>query len=370
MLKAAAVLFLVPVYLLAQGDATKPLQNAAALAAAGKYSEAEPILTRALAAEEANPTADHPLLVPILDALGAVYRAEGKIDNVEATYLRVLQILEQSDGENSVTLIPHLKLLAGAYVALTLPADAEKALLRAISIRQKTSDASELDLANDYAELGSFYLAQKRYAVAEPNFRRAIAFIKQKIFPPAEQPLRRVVWIQERVVGPNDVKLAPNLDRLALLLFEEKRYPEAETLYRRSLAIWEPNMGPINPSLTTALDNLAVVLAAQMKFPEATPIYTRALAIREKATVENMNNVALVLQGKGDTDASEKNFTRALDLASEIPALPGDKSVGEKELLGKVLDNYVDMLKALMRTEDAARVKARWRPTVKTTASK
>jgi tetratricopeptide (TPR) repeat protein len=126
-------------------------------------------------------------------------------------------------------------------------------------------------------------------------------------------------------------------------------------------------MGPTNPSLTTALDNLAVVLAAQFKFPEATPFYTRALALREKATAENLNNLALVLQGKGDTASAEKQFARALDLASKVPALPGDQSVGENELLTKVLQNYLDMLRALGRANDAVKIEARWKPLGKPT---
>ena len=146
--------------------------------------------------------------------------------------------------------------------------------------------------------------------------------------------------IQERAVGPSDVKLAPNLDKLALLLFRMERFPEAEVLYRRSLAIWEPSMGPTNPDLTAAIDNLAVSLAAQQKYADSEPFYRRSLALREKATVQNLNNLALVLEGAGDPANAEKQYTTAIAIATKIPSLPGDKSVAEKELLAKTLDNY------------------------------
>lgn len=295
MLKFAALLFL-PVMAAAQDNAGQLYRNAANLAAAGKYAQAEPLLVRALAIEDAS--AGDPLLVPTLDALGAVERAQGRNAEAQATYQRALETVEKSEGERSVMLIPHLKLLAGAYAALDRGTDAERQLLRALSIRE-ANQPGELELAGDCAELGSFYLAQKRFAVAEPNFRRAIqlvekklgpedamlmplldnlsdVFIKQQKWPPAEAPLRRIVWIQERTAGPADVKLAPNLDKLALLLFRMERFAEAEVLYRRSLAIWEPAMGAANPDLTTAIDNL------RWRSPRSrsTPMPNRSIAAR------------------------------------------------------------------------------------------
>ena len=145
------VLFLLPLALTAQEDAEKLYRNAAGLAAAGKYSQAEPLLTRALALDDAAPGPDHPLLVPILDALGSVQRAQGRNADAQASYLRALTTLEKSEGERSVTLIPHLKLLAGAYAALERGTDAEVQLLRALSIREAGNPA-ELELDGDCAE--------------------------------------------------------------------------------------------------------------------------------------------------------------------------------------------------------------------------
>jgi tetratricopeptide (TPR) repeat protein len=118
-------------------------------------------------------------------------------------------------------------------------------------------------------------------------------------------------------------------------------------------------MGPTNPSLTTALDNLAISLAMQLKYADSAPLYTRSLALRQKATVESLNNLALVLDGKGDTAGAEKQYTRAISLAGSIPALPGAASVGEKELLAKTLDNYAQLLRKLQRNDEAAKVEAR-----------
>jgi tetratricopeptide (TPR) repeat protein len=195
MLKTAA-LFLVPLALSAQENAGQLFRNANALAAAGNYPQAEPLLTRALALEDAAPGPDHPLLVPILDALGSVQRAEGHDADAQASYLRALTVLEKSAGDRSVTLISHLKLLAGAYAALGRPIDAEQQLLRAIAIREKDESLKDLDLAADCAELGSFYLSQKRFAVAEPNFRRAIGIVERKLGPKTR------LWCRSSITSP------------------------------------------------------------------------------------------------------------------------------------------------------------------------
>ena len=125
-------------------------------------------------------------------------------------------------------------------------------------------------------------------------------------------------------------------------------------------------MGPANPDLTSAIDNLAVSLAAQQKYADAEPYYRRSLALREMATVKNLNNLGLVLEGAGDTANAEKQYTTAIALAGRIPALPGDKSVGEKELLAKTLDNYGTLLRKLKRDDEASKVEARLKALGKT----
>jgi tetratricopeptide (TPR) repeat protein len=125
-------------------------------------------------------------------------------------------------------------------------------------------------------------------------------------------------------------------------------------------------MGPTNPDLTTAIDNLAVSLAAQQKYADSEPFYKRSLALREKATVQNLNNLALVLEGSGDTASAEKQYTTAVSIATKIPSLPADKSVGEKDLLAKTLDNYSTLLRKLKRDDEAAKVEARLKALGKT----
>lgn len=75
--------------------------------------------------------------------------------------------------------------------------------------------------------------------------------------------------------------------------------------------------------------------------------------------MQNLNNLALALEGSGDDANAEKQYTTAMAIATKIPALAGDKSVGERDLLAKTLDNYRTLLRKLKRDDEAAKVEAR-----------
>ena len=92
-----------------------PRAQAAALAAQGKYAEAEPLLIRILDTREKEFGPDDPALTSAIDELAALYRAEGRATDAEKLYLRSLQIKEKTVGGQSVELIPDLKLIAGLY---------------------------------------------------------------------------------------------------------------------------------------------------------------------------------------------------------------------------------------------------------------
>ena len=146
--------------------------------------------------------------------------------------------------------------------------------------------------------------------------------------------------------------MAFRLDKLAMLLFLRQRLPEAEALYRLSLALWEKAAGAYAPDVSTALDNLAVVLASERRYAEAEPLYRRSLSIREWATVQSMNNMALVLSALEKNRAAEAQFKVAVRLAEDIPrtlALP------------VTLENYAELLRKLNREAEAGRVAARAR---------
>jgi len=100
---------------------------------------------------------------------------------------------------------------------------------------------------------------------------------------------------------------------------EGGRYGAAESLLRSALAVQEKFLGPEHPDTATSLNDLAWILNAKGEHALAEPLYRRALAIREKvegpghpATAMSLNNLAELLRERGDYAASEPLHRRAL----------------------------------------------------------
>jgi VWFA-related protein len=115
--------------------------------------------------------------------------------------------------------------------------------------------------------------------------------------------------------GPNDVRLAPIYNNLALVSFVQNSYIASETFYDKAIAIMEAQ-GPENSLLLPVLDNLTSLYVKQWAFNKAIQTSWRAYHIREKkfgaANVETaaglyklatlyLNNVRLIPQSPSDT---------------------------------------------------------------------
>jgi tetratricopeptide (TPR) repeat protein len=90
-------------------------------------------------------------------------------------------------------------------------------------------------------------------------------------------------------------------------------------LFRRALAVMEKALGPDHPDTATALNNLAELLEDKGDHAGAERLLRRALAIREKAlgpdhtdTAMSLGNLAALLKSKGDYAGAEPLFRRAL----------------------------------------------------------
>ena len=81
--------------------------------------------------------------------------------------------------------------------------------------------------------------------------------------------------------GPNDVRLAPIYNNLALVSFVQNNFIASETLYEKSIAVMEAQ-GQENPLLLPVLDNLTSLYVKQWAFGKAIQTSWRACHIREK----------------------------------------------------------------------------------------
>jgi tetratricopeptide (TPR) repeat protein len=142
----------------------------------GHYSEAKPLLQRALALREKALDPDHPDVAQSLNNLAALYWAQG----------------------------PYAK--------------AEPLLQRSLAIREKALGPDHPNVATSLNNLAELYRAQGAYAKAKPLLQRSLV-------------------IQEKALGPDHPNVAQSLENYAALLRKLDRTAEAETMEVRAKAI-------------------------------------------------------------------------------------------------------------------------------------
>jgi len=116
-----------------------------------------------------------------------------------------------------------------------------------------------LEAAGTAVDDGDFTSAEARYL---------------EVIDDAEDPQRANVLLARAIDGLADVRRA------------QERWTEAEGLYLRSAEMWERLLGPDQPRLATTLHNLGVVYLHQGKTQDAERALHRALSLWETALGE------------------------------------------------------------------------------------
>ena len=178
----------------------------------------------------------------------------------------------------------------------------------AARIAAQTQDNSNLDQLN----------AQVRSAFDAGDYAKAL--------PVAE----RALALAEKQFGPNDAKVALQLNDLARLYWALGRYVEAEPLYQRALTISEKSQGPDHPDVAVWLTNLADLYAKLGRYPDAEAHYKRALAIREKALGPNDTNVATTLNNMAEMYWEQDRYAEAEPLYKRALSI-NEKALGPED---------------------------------------
>lgn len=257
----------------------------------GQYTQAEPLLQRALAIYEKNLGPDHPDIATTLNHLARIYQDQGRYR------------------------------------------DAEPLLRRALAIDEAMSNSDHLSTATTLHNLAWLYLLQYRYRDAEPLLQRALA-------------------IREPTLGPNHPDTAASIDNLAWLYALQGRYRDAEPLYQRALAMYEQTLGPDHPDTAAILLNLARLYLVQGHYDNAAPFLQRALVINEQMLIPNhpytattLHNLARLYQDQGRYAAAEPLYHRALTIREKVRPEHPDTAT--------TLENYANLLRKMKREQEA-----------------
>lgn len=230
------------------------------LALKARYTEAEPLLRRALAIFEASDGPSHPNVAMSLRNLALLLHATNRPGEAEPLYHRALAIDEANHGPDHPNVAKDLNSLALLLHSRTSYEDAELLFRRALAIEEGSYGLNDSRIAKNLGHLALLLTDTAHFGVAEALCRRALA-------------------IDEARYGPDHPDVARDLINFANLLRLTNRLVDAEPLLRRALAVFEASYGPDHPNVATALNNLGLLLSADKRPDEAEPHHRRAQAI-------------------------------------------------------------------------------------------
>jgi tetratricopeptide (TPR) repeat protein len=298
------------------------------------YSDAEPLMRRALAIDEASYGNDHPNVATALNNLASLLQATNRLAEAEPLMRRVVAIFEISYGTGHPNVATALNNLASLLQATNRLAEAEPLMRRALAIDEASYGTDHPNVAIRLNNLASLLQDTNRLAEAEPLMRRALA-------------------IDEASYGTDHPNVARDLNNLASLLKATNRLAEAEPLMRRALAIVEISYGNDHPNVATALNNLASLLKATNRLAEAEPLMRRALAIDEASYGTDHPNVAIRLNNLASLLQDTNRLAEAEPLMRRALAIDEASYGTDHPNVAIRLNNLASLLKATNRLAEA-----------------
>lgn len=243
-------------------ELAETLGRLGALAHRSGVGDPIPFFERALALRERRQGSSVPEVAAALNELGTALAAKGRFDEAEATLERAAAVQERLWGDRDPRLAKTLHNLAGIAFYRDRLDDAERYLQRALAIREAVLPADDLELAGSYEALALLLNKQGRAAEAVALLEPVVARVEQAYGPDHPDTARAVlnlgiarsrlgedaaaVGLFERALASSERALAPDhslvvraLASLASQHFLMGRYPQAEPRFRRLLALHE-----------------------------------------------------------------------------------------------------------------------------------
>ena len=222
--------------------------------------EAEPLMRRALAIDEAAFGRQHPILATRLNNLAQLLKSTNRIEKAEPLMRRALAIDEAAFGQRHPNVAIRLNNLASLLQDTNCIGEAESLFRRALEIDVAAFGEQHPTVAIDLNNLATLLHDTDRVEEAEPLLRQALE-------------------IGEAAFGKRHPTVATYLGNLSSVLQNTSRIEDAESLMRQALEIDEAAFGAQHPTVAVRLNNLAALLNATSRPRDAEPLMRRALDI-------------------------------------------------------------------------------------------
>ena len=273
----------------------------------GLFSDAAPLLQRALAQQTRLRGETDTSVARTMDALGSVLTRLDRHDDAERMLSGALAIRRRSLGERSPTTAENITHLATLFEERGRLASAESLHAEALAIHRGLRGDSSAEAAGSMNDLALVKYRRGAYADAEPLYRRALD-------------------IQVRRLGERHASTAATMHNLAQTLEQLGRSDEAEQYYRRSLAAKRAVLGDLHPSVTIGMNNFSLFLAnvrgevdeAETMAREALRLDQQIFGPRHTYVAEGLRNLGFILRAKAEFTRSDSALRAALAIDREL----------------------------------------------------
>lgn len=227
---------------------------------------------------------------------GAVLTRQGKYSDAEPLLKRAIELVEKIYGPNNKNTATALQVLGQLKFQTCDYSQSASLFQRALSIRENQIGGNSPLLLALTRSLAEAYLVQKKYAESEVLFKRSLS-------------------VAQTSIGPKSHVTAIALSGLSRLYQEQKKYKEALELAERALEIDDAVLGAENRQVAVLLNNIATLKMYMNDFKGAEPYLQRALAINPKNSESGiLHNLGVVYLHESRFKESEETLQKALSL--------------------------------------------------------
>jgi CHAT domain-containing protein/Tfp pilus assembly protein PilF len=283
-------------------QARELVEAAVALHREGRYSEARPLLIRALEIRERVAGPDSRGVAEVLGMLATNHQGTGDYASAEPLLERSLTIVEKLYGAENHDVAHELRRLGLFYYRKGDYLKAEERLQKALAIFEKTDQTENINVPSILGSLGDINYELGAYENAEKYYERSHATLEKRL-------------------GPDHYHLADSFARLGRVAYAAGDYVKAEAMFGRALDLSERTLGKDQINLVGNLADLAMLYSTTGNDAKAEALYQRALAIREQKAAMDQPDAQELLFGMARLYAAQRRASEALKFqiqASEL----------------------------------------------------
>ena len=262
----------------------------------GRYSDAAPLLERALVLRQASAGAGGMEVAESLESLATLRRWQGQFADAERLYKEALTVARANAADSDRV----VQIMTGLGQSFSQRGDEKTALTifdETLTLARERG-ASERPRAELLASAGISHRRLGNPVQAEANYREALE-------------------IQRRLLGPEHADVGTLLNNLGVLMNATGRYAEAESVHREALKVRQAALGPAHPLVANSMLNLASSAEKRADPASALMLYKQAADIVRGSLGGDHPRLAAILRNWGVLLGNQQRPAEAVPLLRE-----------------------------------------------------